>query len=84
MERALAEASRAGLLAQARVVRVGFPQLVPVDLVQRRLGLAQHAPYVSALEAGERRALASDALTRLGPDPPALVRSLVVLSALSP
>ena len=44
-----------------------------------RLGMAQLAPFVATLSA----ALAADAEARLGSSPPALVRSLVVLTAVA-
>ncbi len=80
-----AEAARdAGLCAKVEEVRVPFPELGPRDLVAWRLGLAQHAPFVARLSCQERDALVVDALTRLGADPPRLVRSVVLLSAVKP
>jgi hypothetical protein len=43
--------------------------------------LAQHAPFVARLPLPQRDELVTDALERLGPDFPPLVRSVVVLSA---
>jgi hypothetical protein len=71
----------AGLGAKVEAVRVPFPELDACDLVAWRVGLAQHAPFVARLSRQEREALVEDALARLGGDPPQLVRSVVLLSA---
>ena len=77
-----AEAARAaGLDAEVEAVRVPFAELEPHDLVAWRLGLAQHAPFVAALGPDERDALVRDALSRLGDNPPPLVRSVLLLTA---
>jgi SAM-dependent methyltransferase len=79
-----AAAADAGLDAQVEAVQVPFAELGPRDLVDWRLGLAQHAPFVARLSPQERDALVADALARLGTDPPLLVRSVVLLSAVKP
>jgi SAM-dependent methyltransferase len=71
----------AGLDATVETLSVPFPDLNAGDLVAWRLGLAQHAPFVARLPLPERDELVTDALERLGPDFPPLVRSVVVLSA---
>lgn len=79
-ERAGQVAAEAGLEgADLRTVRVSFPELGPRELVAWRLGMAQMAPFVARLPRSERAALVRDALGRLGPESPVLVRSLVVL-----
>ncbi|HVE62267.1 MAG TPA: class I SAM-dependent methyltransferase [Mycobacteriales bacterium] len=80
VERAGQVAAEAGLDgADLRTVRVSFPELGARDLVAWRLGMAQLAPFVAGLPRQARAALVRDALGRLGPEPPVLVRSLVVL-----
>lgn len=74
-------AREAGLGADVEAVRVPFPDLGAGDLVAWRLGLAQHAPFAARLSPEEREALVEDALARLGREPPPLVRSVVLLSA---
>lgn len=82
VEGAAGAAAAAGL-DRARVdhVTVPFPDVGPQDLVAWRLGMAQLAPFVDRLSAAGRAALVGDALARLGPHPPALVRSVIVLTA---
>ena len=76
-----AEAARvAGLDATVESVRVPFPELDADDLVAWRVGLAQHAPFVAGLRPDERNALVLDALSRLGDNPPPLVRSVLLLT----
>ena len=74
----------AGLDAAVDVIRVPFPELDAHDLVAWRLGLAQHAPFVARLSPIERNAVATDAVRRLGDRPPPLVRSVLVMQAISP
>lgn len=77
-----AEAARAARLdATVDSVRVPFPELDAADLVAWRLGLAQHAPFVAGLRPDERDALVLDARSRLGDNPPPLVRSVLLLTA---
>ena len=80
---AAAAAGAAGLDAEVDVVRVPFPDLAPADLVAWRLGLAQHAPFVATLGAAERAEVQATAVAGLGPDVPVLVRSMVVVVAVS-
>lgn len=84
LEHGAAAAAGAGLEARVELVHVPFPDLDAHDLVAWRLGLAQHAPFVSRLSADERDALATDAVARLGAGFPSLVRSMLVLGAISP
>jgi SAM-dependent methyltransferase len=74
-------ADRAGLTGAAVThLRIQFPELGPHELAAWRLGLAHHAPFVDRLPPAERTALATDIVTRLGPDPPILTRSLILLT----
>lgn len=82
VERAEAAARSAGLHESVVTHRqVPFPDLGPTDLVRWRLGMAQVAPFVATLTPGAREALVADALDRLGPSPPPLVRSMIVITA---
>ena len=74
----------AGLDPDVAHVEVPFPELDSTDLVRWRLGMAQHVPFLDRLSAEEQAAVLGDALDRLGPDPPPLVRRIVVLRTLSP
>jgi SAM-dependent methyltransferase len=74
-------AAAADLDGEVEHLRVPCPGLDGRALVAWRLGMAQLAPFVAQLSAGEREAVATDALDRLGPSPPELVRSIVVLRA---
>lgn len=78
-----AAAGAAGLEAVVEPVRVAFPELEARDLVAWRLGMAQHAPFLGRLPRAEQDAVAVEALARLGDAPPPLVRSILVVSALS-
>ena len=76
-----ADAARAaGLDADVCVESVAFPELAADDLVAWRLGMAQHAPFLASLSPRDRSAVRGRALELLG-DPPTLVRSMVVLTA---
>lgn len=82
-----AAATGAGLDAIVEVVQVRFPELRPVDLVRWRLGMAQHAPFVAALPSDERERVVGEALEvleALDERVPLLVRSMLVLSAITP
>ncbi len=82
LEGARGAAAAAGLEAEVTAVRVPFPALGAADLVEWRLGMAQHAAFVAGLPSAEaRRALAADALARLGDGWPPLERSIIVLRA---
>lgn len=79
-----AAAGAAGLEAVVEPVHVAFPELDARDLVAWRLGMAQHAPFVRRLPPAEQDAVAIDALVLLGDAPPPLVRSILVVRAVSP
>jgi ubiquinone/menaquinone biosynthesis C-methylase UbiE len=81
-DRCRAVARRAGLEATVHALRVPFPELGPDDLVTWRLGMAQHAPFLAALTPDQRRSVRRRALALLG-DPPPLVRSILVISAVA-
>lgn len=76
-----AAAGAAGLDAVVEPLRVAFPELDARDLVAWRLGMAQHAPFVSRLPAGRRDAVVAEALARLGDEVTPLVRSILVVVA---
>ena len=71
----------AGLDPHVTNVRVPFPELDGVALVEWRLGLAQYAPFFAALPPDARQAVVEDAVTRLGDRPEPLVRSILVMAA---
>ena len=74
-------AAEAGLRADVVALRVPFPDLDPAGLVAWRLGMAQHAPFVASLDAGQRQSLIADALGRMGHEWPVLERSLILVVA---
>lgn len=67
----------------ARTVTVDTGIAAPEQLVDYRLGVAQHAEFLAGLDAAGRRAIRSTAIARLGDDPPPLVIDLLVLSAVA-
>lgn len=75
--RALADAGADGAVQRVRVEMRG---LSPRDLVEWRLGMAQHAPFVTGLSDDDRRHLTETAVARLGSQVPPLVRSVMVLT----
>lgn len=81
---AAAAADAAGLDACVELVSVPFADMKANDLVAWRLGLAQHAPFISRLSPDERTAVVADAVSRLGGKVPSLVRSILVLRAIRP
>ena len=84
VEHGAAAAAAAGIDASVELVHVPFADLDVRDLVGWRLGLAQHAPFVFELPPHEREAVVEDALRRLGRRTPPLVRSVLVVRAVSP
>ena len=85
VERASDTAAAAGLTtAHVEHLNVAFPDVSPEQLVAWRMGMAQYAHFIARLSPGERAALASAALGHLGEDPPPLVRSIIVLTAIVP
>jgi ubiquinone/menaquinone biosynthesis C-methylase UbiE len=84
-ERMAEAAAAVPRLVTAEVARhdVPFPDLSPSDLVAWRLGMAQMAEFVAALDPPARAALSRAAQERLGPDPPPLVRRILILTALA-
>jgi SAM-dependent methyltransferase len=83
-DRMAAVASAVPSLVAARVTRqeVPFGDLTPSELVDWRLGMAQQALFVAGLDPPDRTALVEAALDRLGPNPPPLVRRILILTAL--
>jgi SAM-dependent methyltransferase len=84
LEACAAALHAAGLAGDVMPVRVPFPHLGVEELVAWRLGMAQHAPFVASLAPGEQRALIRDAVARVGPEVPTLVRSILILGAVTP
>jgi SAM-dependent methyltransferase len=83
VEACAAAADAVGLDAVVEPVQVAFPELDAHGLIAWRLGMAQHAPFVSRLSPGQQEAVVVDALARLGDAAPPLVRSILVMSAIS-
>jgi ubiquinone/menaquinone biosynthesis C-methylase UbiE len=79
-----AAADAAGLEAVVEPLRVALPELDARDLIAWRLGLAQHAPFLGRLTPGQQDAVVVEALNRLGDAVPPLVRSILVVGAVSP
>jgi ubiquinone/menaquinone biosynthesis C-methylase UbiE len=75
-------AKAAGLDATVHAVDVAFPELGAAELVEWRLGMAQHASFLASLAADERAAISARAVARLA-DAPTLVRSILVITAIS-
>ena len=82
VERAEAALADAGLTGVARAMRVAFPELRPDQLLAWRFGMAQLAPFVTALAAGARDALFVRARSLL--EDVVLVRSIIVIIATIP
>ncbi len=83
VEACAAAADAAGLEAVVEPARVAFPELHARDLIAWRLGMAQHAPFLRRLPPGQQDAVVVEALARLGDAVPPLVRSILVLRAVS-
>lgn len=79
VERAERVAREAGENARVSKVQVAFPDLTPEQLVAWRMGMAQLAPFLAGAPAATRATIASEALASLGDNPPAMVRSVIVL-----
>jgi len=80
-ERAAGVVERAGLpVLVTEQRRVCFPMLSPADLVRWRLGMAQAAWFVDALDARRRRTLVRHCAAAIKGAPP-LERSIVLLAA---
>jgi SAM-dependent methyltransferase len=60
---------------------VPFPELGPADMVAWRLGLAQCAGFVAALDPAARDRIVERAVEELGADPEPLVRRVIFLAA---
>jgi hypothetical protein len=81
VDRCRAAAASAGLAASVFEVAVPFPELSPRDLVDWRLGMAMHAPFVERLPPREVATIRRRALAALGDDCPPLVRTIVLAVA---
>lgn len=82
-EACAAAADAAGIRALVEPVRVAFPELEARDLIAWRLGMAQHAPFLSGLPAAQQDAVVVEALARVGHAVPPLVRSILVVGAIN-
>lgn len=70
------------LLVEHREVE--FPEIGPVDMVAWRMGAAQSAGFVKALDAGAQAAIFRCALELLGTNPEPLVRRVIFAAAAAP
>ena len=72
-----------GGMRPVRVERreVSYPELGPTDMVAWRMGLAQSAPFVEALDPATRERVFARALEVLGPHPEPIVRRVIFLAA---
>jgi ubiquinone/menaquinone biosynthesis C-methylase UbiE len=78
VERAAAAMAAAGFAgAEVANDRVEFPDLTAADLVDWRLGMAHVADYANGLSLADRAEISTEAVERLGPEPPLLVRSVI-------
>lgn len=81
-ERLLAECEKGGVRgARVEEIVLEFPELGPLELVEWRLGMAQHAPFFASLDDGARRRVVARALELVGERSPVLQRPILVLSA---
>jgi ubiquinone/menaquinone biosynthesis C-methylase UbiE len=71
----------AGLTGEVVALRVAFPDLSTTDLVDWRLGMAQHARHLATLDASALSDLRLRSLEILGADHPTLERSILVIAA---
>ena len=76
-------ATAAGLDPVVQHLAIGFDDLTPVDLVEWRLGMAQHASFVGQLSDADHDRLVADVIARLPKPVPPLVRSVLVVAALT-
>jgi SAM-dependent methyltransferase len=60
---------------------IAVPELSPADMVAWRMGLAQSAGFVKALDDLTQRAVCKRALSLLGPEPEPVVRRVIFLAA---
>lgn len=81
VDRAEAALGAAGLDGDAAAVEVPIVGVTPLEMVEWRLGMAQLAPFVAALDDIQRAALRERAHQLLGPSPAPLVRRVVQLRA---
>jgi ubiquinone/menaquinone biosynthesis C-methylase UbiE len=71
---------RTGLAGTIANARVPFPDLDPMQLVDWRLGMAQHTEFVATLSAAEREQVVREVLDELGTPVPPLVRSIMIIA----
>lgn len=78
-----ADAVERGGLEPVRVERheIEFNELGPTDMVAWRMGLAQSASFVAALDHEGRKRVTTRAVELLGPDPVPIVRRVIFVAA---
>jgi SAM-dependent methyltransferase len=81
-DRCRAAAAAAGLDATVHARCVSFPSLRVAEVIEWRLGMSAHAPFVGALPPGERQALVHR-LSKLLDEASILERSILVITALA-
>lgn len=74
----------AGLQPGVVNVQVPMAGMDAPAMVEWRTGLAQHAAFFASLPAPDRRELVEEVVARLGDPPEPLVRSILVMAAVSP
>jgi SAM-dependent methyltransferase len=82
VDRAMAVIERGGMWPRIVERReIAFPELGPADMVAWRMGLAQSAGFVEALDPETQHMVFERALGLLGPDPEPIVRRVIFLAA---
>jgi ubiquinone/menaquinone biosynthesis C-methylase UbiE len=76
-------AARAGVGGDVRRMDVPIAGLTADDLLAWRLGMAQVAPFLATLDDATRASVVRQARALLGPGPPPLIRSVIVLLAVA-
>ena len=80
VELAAAELAAARLVGSVELRRVAIPELLPTDMIAWRTGMADFAPFVTGLSVADRKWLCRRALELLGPNPPTVIRSIILMT----
>lgn len=80
VERAQDELARAGVIGRTEHMRIDVPGMTRRELIEWRLGMADAAPFVQGLGDFERADLRARSDELLGHDPPALTRSVIIVT----